>query len=128
MRELFELFGVFYFEDFSDVCNETGSYFFLLFLVIFVTGLFNFIYYFLLDSSIYNQNQYYFLLVGICFFMIFFISYQFLHFQISSQNLVFPRIGFLSMSFLSGIYSIIFFILESILLKNFSKNSYRIPF
>jgi hypothetical protein len=128
MRELFELFGVFYFEDFSDVCNETGSYFFLIFLVIFMTGLLNFIYYFLIDSSIYNQNQYYYLLVGISSLLTFFISYQFLHFQISSQNLVFPRIGFLSLSSLSGIYSILFFILESILLKNFSKNSYRIPF
>lgn len=128
MRELFELFGVFYFEDFSDVCNETGSYLFLLLLVIFVTGLFNFIYYFLLDSSIYNQNKFYYLLTGVCFLLIFFLSYHFLYFQISSQNLVFPRIGFLSMSFLNGIYSILFFILESILLKNFSKNSYRIPF
>ncbi len=128
MRELFELFGLFYFEDFSDVCNETGSYLFLILIVISITILFNISYYLILDSSIFNRTQYYYFLLFISSILVFFISYNFLYIQISSQSLVFPRIGFLSVSFLSSIYSYLFYFLESIFFKNFSKNSYRIPF
>jgi hypothetical protein len=128
MRELFELFGLFYFEDFSDVCNETGSYLFLILIVLSTTTLFNISYYLILDSSIFNRTQYYYFLLFISSILVFFISYNFLYIQISSQSLVFPRIGFLSVSFLSSIYSYLFYFLESILFKNFSKNSYRIPF
>jgi hypothetical protein len=128
MRELFELFGLFYFEDFSDVCNETGSYLFLILIVLSITILFNISYYLILDSSIFNRTQYYYFLLFISSILVFFISYNFLYIQISSQSLVFPRIGFLSVSFLSSIYSYLFYFLESIFFKNFSKNSYRIPF
>jgi len=128
MRELFELFGLFYFEDFSDVCNETGSYLFLILIVLSITILFNISYYLILDSSIFNRTQYYYFLLFISSILVFFISYNFLYLQISSQSLVFPRIGFLSVSFLSSIYSYLFYFLESIFFKNFSKNSYRIPF
>jgi hypothetical protein len=128
MRELFELFGLFYFEDFSDVCNETGSYLFLILIVLSITFFFNISYYLILDSSIFNRNQYYYFLLFISSILVFFISYNFLYIQISSQSLVFPRIGFLSVSFLSSIYSYLFYFLESIFFKNFSKNSYRIPF
>jgi hypothetical protein len=128
MRELFELFGLFYFEDFSDVCNETGSYLFLILIVLSITIFFNISYYLILDSSIFNRTQYYYFLLFISSILVFFISYNFLYIQISSQSLVFPRIGFLSVSFLSSIYSYLFYFLESIFFKNFSKNSYRIPF
>jgi hypothetical protein len=128
MRELFEIFGLFYFEDFSDVCNETGSYLFILLIILSITILFNLSYYLILDSSVYNRTQYYYLLIFISSILVFFISYNFLYLQISSQSLVFPRIGFLSVSFLSSIYSYLFYFLESIFIKNFSKNSYRIPF
>lgn len=128
MRELFELFGLFYFEDFSDVCNETGSYLFLILIVLSITILFNISYYLILDSSIFNRTQYYYFLLFISSILVFFISYNFLYIQISSQSLIFPRIGFLSVSFLSSIYSYLFYFLESIFFKNFSKNSYRIPF
>jgi hypothetical protein len=128
MRELFELFGLFYFEDFSDVCNETGSYLFLVLIILSITILFNISYYLILDSSIFNRTQYYYFLLFISSILVFFISYNFLYIQISSQSLVFPRIGFLTVSFLSSIYSYLFYFLESIFFKNFSKNSYRIPF
>ena len=128
MRELFELFGLFYFEDFSDVCNETGSYLFVVLIILSITTLFNISYYLILDSSIFNRTQYYYSLLFISSILVFFISYNFLYIQISSQSLVFPRIGFLSVSFLSSIYSYLFYFLESIFFKNFSKNSYRIPF
>ena len=128
MRELFEHFGLFYFEDFSDVCNETGSYLFVVLIILSITTLFNISYYLILDSSIFNRTQYYYFLLFISSILVFFISYNFLYIQISSQSLVFPRIGFLSVSFLSSIYSYLFYFLESIFFKNFSKNSYRIPF
>ena len=128
MREIFELFGLFYFEDFSDVCNETGSYLFVVLIILSITTLFNISYYLILDSSIFNRTQYYYSLLFISSILVFFISYNFLYIQISSQSLVFPRIGFLSVSFLSSIYSYLFYFLESIFFKNFSKNSYRIPF
>lgn len=128
MRELFELFGLFYFEDFSDVCNETGSYLFVVLIILSITTLFNISYYLILDSSIFNRTQYYYFLLFNSSILVFFISYNFLYIQISSQSLVFPRIGFLSVSFLSSIYSYLFYFLESIFFKNFSKNSYRIPF
>ena len=128
MRELFEIFGLFYFEDFSDVCNETGSYLFVVLIILSITTLFNISYYLILDSSIFNRTQYYYSLLFISSILVFFISYNFLYIQISSQSLVFPRIGFLSVSFLSSIYSYLFYFLESIFFKNFSKNSYRIPF
>jgi hypothetical protein len=128
MREIFELFGLFYFEDFSDVCNETGSYLFVVLIILSITTLLNISYYLILDSSIFNRTHYYYSLLFISSILVFFISYNFLYIQISSQNLVFPRIGFLSVSFLSSIYSYLFCFLESIFFKNFSKNSYRIPF
>jgi hypothetical protein len=128
MRELFEIFGLFYFEDFSDVCNETGSYLFILLIILSITILFNLSYYLILDSSVFNRTQYYYLLIFISSILVFFISYNFLYLQISSQNLVFPRIGFLSVSIISSFYSYLFYFLESIFIKNFSKNSYRIPF
>ena len=128
MREIFEFFGLFYFEDFSDVCNETGSYLFVVLIILSITTLLNISYYLILDSSIFNRTHYYYSLLFISSILVFFIIYNFLYIQISSQNLVFPRIGFLSVSFLSSIYSYLFCFLESIFFKNFSKNSYRIPF
>jgi hypothetical protein len=128
MREFFEIFGLFYFEDFSDVCNETGSYLFILLIILSTTSLFNLTYYLILDSSIYNRTQYYYFLIFISSILVFFVCYNFLYIQIARESLVFPRIGFLTVSFISSVYSYFFYFIESIFIKNFSKNSYRIPF
>ena len=34
MRELFEFYGILHFEDFSDVCNDTGIYLILFFIIL----------------------------------------------------------------------------------------------
>lgn len=128
MRELFELFGIFHFEDFSDTCNDTGIYIYILIFIISISFLFNLVYYIIIDSSIYNQNRFYFGWCLISSITCGLICFGFTQYRISIEGLQFDKTGYLSLAFISIIYSFLFYFLESLLLKTFSKNSYRTPF
>jgi hypothetical protein len=128
MRELFEFFGILHFEDFSDVCNDTGIYLILFFIILGISIFFNLIYYIIIDSSIYNQNKFYYSYLILCAIFTSLISYFFIQYRISSENYNISKLGFISLSIITFLYFSLFFLIESILIKNFSKNSYRTPF
>ena len=128
MRELFEFYGILHFEDFSDVCNDTGIYLILFFIILGISNFSNFLYYILIDSSIYNQNKYYYPYLLLCALFTSIISYFFIQYRISLENFNFSKLGFISLSIITFFYFSLLFLIESILIKNFSKNSYRIPF
>jgi hypothetical protein len=128
MRELFEFYGIMHFEDFSDVCNDTGVYYILIFIMISISILSNLFYYIIIDSSIYNQKKYYYSYLLFCATITSIISYSFIQYRISLENFNFSKVGYFSLSTITIIYFSVIFIIESILIKNFSKNSYRMPF
>jgi len=128
MRSFFEFFGIFYFEDFSDVCHESGIYFYLLFFIIFSSLILNFIYYFIIDSSIYNRFSYYSGIIIINIFVVLFISYFLIRINIQKEGFIFMNLPYFTLSLISGFYGGFVFFVGSIFFKLFSKNSYRIPF
>jgi hypothetical protein len=128
MRELFEFYGLLHFEDFSDVCNDTGIYLILFFIILGFSTFSNFLFYIIIDSSIYNQNKFYYTYLILFAIFTSIISYFFIQYRISLENFNFSKLGFISLSIITFFYFSLFFLIGSILLKNFSKNSYRTPF
>jgi hypothetical protein len=128
MRELFEFYGLLHFEDFSDVCNDTGIYLILFFIILGISIFSNFLFYIIIDSSIYNQNKFYYTYLILFAIFTSIISYFFIQYRISLENFNFSKLGFISLSIITFFYFSLFFLIGSILLKNFSKNSYRTPF
>jgi len=128
MREMFEFYGILHFEDFSDVCNDTGIYIILFFIILGISIFFNFLYYIIIDSSIYNQNKFYYSYLILCSIFTSVLSYFFIQYRISLENFNFSKTGFISLSIITLFYFLLLFLMESILIKNFSKNSYRTPF
>jgi hypothetical protein len=128
MRELFEFYGLLHFEDFSDVCNDTGIYLILFFIILGISIFSNFLFYIIIDSSIYNQNKFYYTYLILLAIFTSIISYFFIQYRISLENFNFSKLGFISLSIITFFYFSLFFLIGSILLKNFSKNSYRTPF
>lgn len=128
MKALFEIYGIFYFEDFSDVCSDTGVYFYLLFIILTSSLIFNFIYYFIIDSSIYNRISYYSVVLLINLLIVSIISYFLVKLTIQKEGFVFMNLPYLTISSISGFYGGATFFLGSLFFKLFSKNTYRIPF
>ena len=125
---MFEFYGILHFEDFSDVCNDTGIYIILFFIILGISIFFNFLYYIIIDSSIYNQNKFYYSYLILCSIFTSVLSYFFIQYRISLENFNFSKTGFISLSIITLFYFLLLFLMESILIKNFSKNSYRTPF
>lgn len=128
MRFIFEVFGLFYFEDFSDICHESAIYFYLFFLIIFSSLILNSLYYLIVDSSVYNRIFYFALLVLTNIFINSIISFFIIYISIQKQGFVFGNLPFFTLSSISGFYAGFFVFLSSLFFKIFSKNTYRIPF
>lgn len=128
MRELFEFYGVMHFEDFSDVCNDTGVYYILVLIILGISILSNLLYYIIIDSSVYNQNKFYYIYLLFCTIITSIISYSVIQYRISLENFNFSRAGYITLSIITMIYFSFIFFIQSIFIKNFSKNSYRTPF
>lgn len=128
MKLFFEFFGLLYFEDFSNVCHESGLYFYLTLVVIVTSISTNIIYYLIIDSSNLNKINYFFLVLISTFSLVNLFTFYLTRSVITNEGLVFSNLPYFSLSTITGFYGIFFQFISSLFIKNFSKNTYRIPF